>query len=155
MGNKSNPNSLLLKILTAGLVWLKFILFFALLFKGGIVSLNIWGLAVQIIGLTLYIMAFTSYSIRYFSFLPFPIKGAYIIMHGPYAVLRHPMYFAMLLITLPVSAEFFNLTFLLLQGSLAFVLCLLIYFEEYLMERTDLDYKNYCKYTKRLVPFVI
>lgn len=150
--NKSNTA---LKLASHILVLLKFALFFSILFMGGFISMNLLGIAIQMAGLILYVLAFTSYNIRYFTFLPFPKTGAYIIMHGPYSVLRHPMFLAMLLITMPLSIEAFNTNLFILQGLFASIICILIYLEVYLMSHTDLDYKNYCKYTKSIVPFLL
>lgn len=147
-------NSFGLKVFSSILVMLKFGLFFAILYTGGIVPVNFIGLGTQLIGVVLYVLAFVSFNKKYFSFMPLPKPGAYIIMHGPYSFLRHPMYLAMLLMTLPLTYEYFSLKIAFLQVSLTVVIGLLVYIEEYVFGNVDLNYKNYIKYTKMIFPLL-
>jgi len=147
-------NSFSLRAFSSILVMLKFGLFFTILYLGGIVPVNLIGLGVQIIGVILYVLAFINFNSKYFSFMPLPKPGAYIIMHGPYSFLRHPMYLAMLLITLPLTYEYFSLKMALLQGTFLIVIGLLVYIEEYVFGNVDLNYKNYIKYTKMIFPLL-
>ena len=147
-------NSFGLRVFSSILVMLKFGLFFAILYVGGIVPVNFIGLGVQLVGVVLYVLAFVSFNKKYFSFMPLPKPGAYIIMHGPYSFLRHPMYLAMLLITMPLTYEYFSVKIALLQVSFALVIALLVYIEEYVFGNIDLNYKNYIKYTKMILPLL-
>lgn len=133
---------------------LKFGLFFSILYFGGIVSINAIGLGIQLIGVVLYVLAFISFNRKYFSFMPLPRPGAYIIMHGPYSFLRHPMYLAMILITLPLTYEYFNFKIAVLQACFMVVIGILVYIEEYVFGNVDLNYKNYIKYTKMILPLL-
>ncbi|HRG57511.1 MAG TPA: isoprenylcysteine carboxylmethyltransferase family protein [Bacteroidia bacterium] len=147
-------NSFGLKLFSSILVMLKFGLFFAILYAGGLVPLNFFGLGIQLLGVVLYVLAFVSFNKKYFSFMPLPKPGAYIIMHGPYSFLRHPMYLAMILITLPLTYEYFNFKIAMLQLSFMVVIGLLVYIEEYVFGNVDLNYKNYIKYTKMILPLL-
>ena len=147
-------NSIGLRVFSSILVMLKFGLFFAILYAGGIVPVNFIGLGVQLVGVVLYVLAFVSFNKKYFSFMPLPKPGAYIIMHGPYSFLRHPMYLAMLLITMPLTYEYFSVKIALLQVSFTLVIALLVYIEEYVFGNIDLNYKNYIKYTKMILPLL-
>ncbi len=147
-------NSIGLRVFSSILVMLKFGLFFAILYTGGIVPVNFIGLGIQLVGVVLYVLAFVSFNKKYFSFMPLPKPGAYIIMHGPYSFLRHPMYLAMLLITMPLTYEYFSIKIALLQVSFALVIALLVYIEEYVFGNIDLNYKNYIKYTKMILPLL-
>lgn len=147
-------NSFGLKLFSSILVMLKFGLFFAILYAGGLVPLNFFGLGIQLVGVVLYVLAFVSFNKKYFSFMPLPKPGAYIIMHGPYSFLRHPMYLAMILITLPLTYEYFNFKIAMLQLSFMVVIGLLVYIEEYVFGNVDLNYKNYIKYTKMILPLL-
>jgi protein-S-isoprenylcysteine O-methyltransferase Ste14 len=147
-------NSFGLKVFSSILVMLKFGLFFAILYKGGIVPVNFIGLSIQLLGVVLYVLAFVSFNKKYFSFMPLPKPGAYIIMHGPYSFLRHPMYLAMLLITMPLTYEYFSLKMAFFQCSFLVVIGLLVYIEEYVFGNIDLNYKNYIKYTKMILPLL-
>jgi protein-S-isoprenylcysteine O-methyltransferase Ste14 len=147
-------NSFSLKAFSSILVMLKFGLFFSILYFGGIVSINAIGLGIQLIGVVLYVLAFISFNRKYFSFMPLPRPGAYIIMHGPYSFLRHPMYLAMILITLPLTYEYFNFKIAVLQACFMVVIGILVYIEEYVFGNVDLNYKNYIKYTKMILPLL-
>jgi protein-S-isoprenylcysteine O-methyltransferase Ste14 len=147
-------NSFSLRAFSSVLVMLKFGLFFAILYLGGMVPVNFVGLGVQLLGVILYVLAFVSFNRKYFSFMPLPKPGAYIIMHGPYSFLRHPMYLAMLLITLPLTYEYFSLKMAFLQASFLIVIGILVYIEEYVFGNIDLNYKNYIKYTKMILPLL-
>jgi len=147
-------NSLGLKVFSSILVMLKFGLFFAILYSGGLVPVNFIGLGVQLLGVILYVLAFVSFNKKYFSFFLFLKPGAYIIMHGPYSFLRHPMYLAMLLITLPLTYEYFSMQMALMQVCFLLVIGLLVYIEEYVFGNVDLNYKNYIKYTKMILPLL-
>jgi protein-S-isoprenylcysteine O-methyltransferase Ste14 len=147
-------NSFGLKVFSSILVILKFGLFFSILYTGALVSVDIIGLVIQLLGIILYVLAFASFNLSYFSFMPLPKPGAYIIMHGPYSFLRHPMYLAMLLITLPLAYEYFSMEMAFLQLSFFLVIGLLVYIEEYVFGNIDLNYKNYIKYTKMILPLL-
>lgn len=143
-----------MKVLSGTLVAIQFVLFFAILYWGALVTTNLVGLLIQLSGLVLYILAYISFNQKYFSLLPLPKKGAYIIMHGPYSFLRHPMYFGMILITMPLTVDYFNHTFAVFQASFLVVTGILVYIEEYVFGNVDLNYKNYIKYTKMILPLL-
>jgi protein-S-isoprenylcysteine O-methyltransferase Ste14 len=147
-------NSFGLKVFSSILVMLNFGLFFAILYFGGLVPVNFIGLGIQLLGVILYVLAFVSFNKKYFSFMPLPKPGAYIIMHGPYSFLRHPMYLAMLLMTLPLTYEYFSFQIVMLQLFLLLVIGMLVYIEEYVFGNVDLNYKNYIKYTKMILPLL-
>jgi protein-S-isoprenylcysteine O-methyltransferase Ste14 len=147
-------NSFGLKVFSSILVMLNFGLFFAILYFGGLVPVNFIGLGIQLLGVILYVLAFVSFNKKYFSFMPLPKPGAYIIMHGPYSFLRHPMYLAMLLMTLPLTYEYFSFQIAMLQLFLLLVIGMLVYIEEYVFGNVDLNYKNYIKYTKMILPLL-
>ena len=148
-------NSFELKVFSGILMMLKFLLFFAILYFGGLVTVNLLGIIIQLLGVVLYVLALVSFNLKYFSFMPLPKPGAFIIMHGPYSFLRHPMYLAMLLITLPLTYEYFNTKIALLQATFIVVIGLLVYIEEYVFGNVDLNYKTYIKYTKMIFPLLL
>ena len=72
-------------------------------------------------------------------------------LSGPYKLIRHPMYTAVLL----VSLAFVN-TFMSLLAWVVLVLILLIklHYEEKLLLEKFKEYKQYKHKTKRLIPFI-
>ena len=134
-----------MKVLSGMLVVIQFGLFFAILYLGALVTTNMIGLLTQLSGLIIYILAYISFNQKYFSFLPLPKKGAYIIMHGPYSFLRHPI---------PLTVEYFSHTIAVTQACFIVVTAILVYIEEYVFGNVDLNYKNYIKYTKMILPML-
>jgi len=64
------------------------------------------------------------------------------------------MYLAMLLITMPLTYEYFSMEIAILQVSFLSVISMLVYIEEYVFGNVDLNYKNYIKYTKMILPML-
>lgn len=86
--------------------------------------------------------------------LPDVRQGATLQRHGPYRWIRHPMYAALLLITLALLlAEFSGLrlaAWLLLAANLVIKL----QYEEKLLLARFPDYAAYQRTSKRLIPFI-
>jgi protein-S-isoprenylcysteine O-methyltransferase Ste14 len=75
-------------------------------------------------------------------------------MDGPYSLIRHPMYLALLLTTLPLIIDSFSLFRLLIWLILFINLILKLNYEENLLV-TELDgYVEYAKKSYRLIPYV-
>lgn len=105
-------------------------------------------------GIGLFIWAAWTMRTSKLSPMPEVKKHAKLITNGPYEILRHPMYSAILLITGSLVLEFFTLlrliAFILLSGILLYKLR----YEERLLERHFPEYKTYKKKTSRLIPYV-
>ena len=105
-------------------------------------------------GITLGFWAFITLRPGKFRIAPEPAQTAILIISGPYAFIRHPMYTALLLTTFglflnyPVIRHFvaFALLFILLTIKLSY--------EEKLLTEKFPHYTTYQAHTKRLIPFV-
>jgi protein-S-isoprenylcysteine O-methyltransferase Ste14 len=73
---------------------------------------------------------------------------------GPYKYLRHPMYTAVLLVTLAWVMNWVNVLSLTLWLLLLTNLILKLNYEERLLQAKFKSYKSYMQRTKRLIPFV-
>ncbi len=89
-----------------------------------------------------------------FAIYPEPLEQARLITSGPYRWVRHPMYLALLLFMTGIAA--WNDT----PYNLASLPALLIAIfgkmqreERYLRERFT-EYADYCRHSKRLIPFI-
>ena len=86
--------------------------------------------------------------------MPKPRAGAILIRKGPYRIIRHPMYVAIILTLTPLIISHFDwLRFWILMG-LYINLILKLTFEESLLLEFFEDYKNYRETSWRLIPYV-
>ncbi len=83
---------------------------------------------------------------------PAPREGGQLVVHGPYRVLRHPMYAAVLLLTaaaaVVAASAVASLAWLLLLGVLRAKAGL----EERWLAAHQAGYAAYCRHTGRLLP---
>lgn len=110
-------------------------------------------LAVQICAGLLMIWARLTFGRRSFHLTADPTAGG-LVTNGPYALIRHPIYSAILLFLLAAvvshpSARNIGLGVLAVAGAVARLVC-----EERLLRVRYPQYADYSKKTKRLLPFV-
>lgn len=86
----------------------------------------------------------------------FPIlkEGAVFITKGPYRVIRHPMYLAIILFAFSLVLEKMNLFRILVMLILVLNLIVKIEFEEKILVQEFKEYKSYKKGTRKLIPFI-
>ena len=84
-----------------------------------------------------------------FSILP---EGRRLVTHGPYAVVRHPLYLAEAVATLGAVINFLSPWTLLLVGLQFALQIVRIHYEEKVMKQTFPEYHDYAKRTWRLIP---
>lgn len=92
---------------------------------------------------------------RQLSALPEPIQGKKLIRSGPYRIVRHPIYFAILIWGLGKLFSSFDVGLLILYLLLFGVLFFKIRHEEKLLLNCYSDYKEYKSKTAGLIPFLI
>jgi protein-S-isoprenylcysteine O-methyltransferase Ste14 len=80
--------------------------------------------------------------------------GSLLITSGPYRMIRHPMYLAVLLFCIALSADRFTLFRLVMFLILLIDLISKMRYEEKLLSEQLPDFAEYCKKTWRLLPFV-
>ena len=73
---------------------------------------------------------------------------------GPYRIVRHPMYLALLIFCGSYLVDNFNAYPIALWLALFFVLACKVYYEEQILRDRFSDYESYSKTTKRIFPFV-
>jgi protein-S-isoprenylcysteine O-methyltransferase Ste14 len=86
--------------------------------------------------------------------LPDIKTGAILTGTGPYALIRHPMYSAILLFLLPLVINKFTLIRLLIFILIFIDLLFKSIYEENLLKRHFDNYKDYTKRTYRFIPFI-
>jgi protein-S-isoprenylcysteine O-methyltransferase Ste14 len=89
-----------------------------------------------------------------FNVVPDPVERGVMVSQGPYRLIRHPMYAAILLFALGVMEGGFSLAKLLVTLVLAADLTVKMLYEETLLCRHYPGYETYMKRTKRIIPFI-
>jgi len=98
--------------------------------------------------LSLFVMSFLG---RSFSILP---EGRQLVTHGPYALVRHPLYLAEAIATVGMVITFLSLPAFLLMVVQFSLQLVRIHFEEEILKKAFPEYKSYAKRTWRVVPGV-
>jgi protein-S-isoprenylcysteine O-methyltransferase Ste14 len=110
-------------------------------------------LTVQTLAVALMIWARIAFGARSFHFAADPTKGG-LVTSGPYKLVRHPIYAAILYFTLAGVGGNRSLTTI----ALLFLVCLgvgiRIFCEERLVAVEYPEYAEYAKRTKRILPFI-
>lgn len=143
----ASPKSLALVVLQLGLL-------LAIAVTGPVVPSRPIPLALIGAGGALGLWALFVVRIRNLRIVPEPVANARLVVSGPYRVIRHPMYAAVLLVAsgwLVGSVTVFRSTLLL---ALAIILLLKLRHEESILAKELPGYADYMRRTRRLVPWV-
>ncbi len=121
---------------------------------GPLFSANVVLFLVEMLGVGLGVWSVIIMRPGNFNITPDPLSGSILVRIGPYRVIRHPMYLALLLTTLPLLIDKFSILRLLLWIILLIDLVLKINYEEKLLVAEVDGYENYMKDSYRLIPFI-
>ena len=111
-------------------------------------------LMIELLGLGLGIWAVFSMRIGNFNIVPDPLARSKLVTTGPYRLIRHPMYLALLLTTLPLVIYDFDLFRIVIWLVLLFNLLLKLNYEENLLVIELAGYDQYIRKSARLIPFL-
>lgn len=114
----------------------------------------VFGLLVITMGGVLILWAAISLRRKNLSVLPEPVTGGKLVEDGPYRLIRHPMYTALIIIGLGAATIHGSLLHFIYLVLLVAILLLKIHREEMLLRSAYEEYENYMKRSKKLVPFV-
>ncbi len=110
--------------------------------------------AIELLGFTLGIWAVFTMGIGNFNVTPDPLKSSRLVTRGPYRLIRHPMYLALLLVTLPLVATFFSASRLAIWLVLFTDLVMKLNYEEGILTSRLEGYRDYKQQSYRLIPFI-
>lgn len=112
------------------------------------------GILIESAGIFLGIYAIYIMRIGNFNITPQPKKNGELVTSGPYRIIRHPMYLALLMASLPLMIEYYSPLRLIIYLVLIGCLLLKIDFEEKKLKLKFPDYMDYMSKTNRLLPFI-
>lgn len=143
------------KLYSYVLVALQFIIILLLMMRGTSVFFQIIPLCIFISGLALGLYALFYNQPTNINIIPDIKDNAVLITTGAYRYIRHPMYFAVIVMMLGVVLSNFNFMSLFLYILLIVVLFLKAKKEEILWMEKSEEYRRYMKRSKRIIPFIL
>ena len=135
-------------------VAIQFICLGLIAITGSLIPSNNALLVIELSGLGLGIWAILSMRIGNFNIAPDPFKWTQLVTSGPYRLIRHPMYLALLLTTLPLVINDFDIFRIVTWLVLLLDLMLKLNYEEKLLARKLVGYDQYMGKSARLIPFL-
>ncbi len=136
------------------LVGVQFACLVAILVSGPWIARQAWFFTVELSGILLMAWAVFTMKVTKVNVFPEVRTGSRLVTDGPYRWIRHPMYTALLMITLALVCESFSywrgFWWMLLSADLAAKLC----YEETCLQEVFDDYEAYRLRTWRLVPWI-
>ena len=134
-------------------VTIQFLAIGLIAFTGTIIPQNIFFRMILIISLAFGIWAMIIMKFK-FNIFPELMPGSRLVTSGPYRYVRHPMYTAVLIITLVWLINEFTLLRLAVWVILLTDLIIKFRYEEKILMGKYEDYKEYKKRTKAILPLV-
>lgn len=135
------------------LVLAQVVLACGLLWPGSVFAWRVEGVGLAVTGAVLGLWAMTANRPGNFSVMPEPKLGARLIQSGPYRWVRHPMYTAVMLVTLGSTLCQCTGLHLLAWVGLVAVLHAKASREERLLRAVYPEYAAYYEHTGRFLPF--
>jgi protein-S-isoprenylcysteine O-methyltransferase Ste14 len=111
-------------------------------------------LLLQIAGMAIGIWAVAAMGVGNMNISPLVKEGAVLVTRGPYRLIRHPMYLAVLLVIWPLIIDRFSLLRVTAGFVLTTNLIIKMLYEERLLKKQFAEYEAYMKATKRLIPAI-
>jgi protein-S-isoprenylcysteine O-methyltransferase Ste14 len=135
-------------------VFVQFLCLGLIALTGPLFPRNLLLLAVELLGFGLGAWAVLVMGIGRFNITPEPLEDSRLVTRGPYRLIRHPMYLALLLVTLPLVITAFTPFRLATWLALLVDLLLKLNYEERLLAEKLVGYPDYMRRSFRLLPYL-
>ena len=111
-------------------------------------------LLIELVGIGLGVWAVLVMRIGNFNITPDPQPKSVLVRRGPYQLVRHPMYLALLLTTFPLVINYFTVFRFSLWIILLVNLVLKLNYEEGLLSEKVDGYRAYAGESYKIIPFI-
>ncbi len=142
------------RLLPTVFVLVQFLCLGLIAMTGPLIASNPMLLAAELLGILLGLWAVWVMRIGNFNVTPTVKTGAKLVEAGPYRFIRHPMYAALLLVTLPLVLDHFSTLRLAIWLVLLVDLVLKLSHEEQLLASAVEGYSGYMSRSKKLLPLI-
>lgn len=136
------------------LVFIQFFSILLLFISGPITPNNIISFFLLVLGTVVGIVALWTMKKSKIRITPSVAKDAHLITNGPYSMIRHPMYTAVLLVGLSMILNDFSIWRLVIYLTLLINQLLKLHYEERLLKDKFMEYQDYQNKTKKLIPYI-
>ena len=136
------------------LVFFQFLWIGLIFILGNFIAKDIYLLALEMIGVAFGLYSIYIMKLGNFNIAPIPKENGNMRVSGPYKIIRHPMYDAVLITLLPLIIEDFTYIKLSIWLALLLTFVLKMNYEEKELKMHYVGYSEYCLKTWKLVPFV-
>lgn len=121
---------------------------------GPVIPEHMGWIVMEVLGVGLGVWAIWAMKVRHLQVLPDIKQGNPLTTRGPYHMIRHPMYTAVLLVSLAVVGDAFSWGRLVVWMILMVDLVAKLTYEENLLVQHFPEYQPYQLRTKRILPWI-
>lgn len=136
------------------LVMLQFLFIGLIVVTSPLLHLKLWVILFILAGIALGLYAIQTIRLGNFNISPHVKPNGRLIAHGPYRLVRHPMYTAILLTCWPMAIGHFSYLRLGFVVGLTLVLIAKLHIEEQYLTKAFDAYREYTRTSKKLIPFI-